>query len=285
MFVFGIDIQILIVVIGFVAMALFTDVVQGANNTTAATAVALPSLTLPASARMITRIWVTGIPINFNVAEPFAGYVEVKSEDCGIAPMHIPYELIPGFITVGGSVQREPHKWVVNCECPGGAVLTFDSFVDVTLGAAGETQIVVEFTDGASPFGGGQIHMKSSEGADALGTADDTAIVLNNIDIKASRLLAIYGYAIATQPTADQACPTTAEITSDDFSENGPFRFAWNPLGPVIANGASGGVDLTVIETDRGFKSGGSKQTLKCTTTTRDAMTGDGVSAWGVVYN
>lgn len=266
-------------------MALFTDVVQGPNNTTAATAVALPSLTLPASARMITRIWVTGIPLNFNVAEPFAGYVEVKSEDCGIAPMHIPYELIPGFVTVGGSVQREAHKWVVNCPCPGGAVLDFSSFVDVTLGAAGETQVTVEFTDGGSPFGGGQIHMKSSEGADALGTASDVAVALNEIEIKASKLLGIYGYAIATQPTADEGCPSTVEITSSDFAENGPFRFAWNPLGPIITNGASGGVDLTVIETDRNFKSLGSKQTLKCVTTTRDAMAGDGVSAWGVIYS
>ncbi|GAH14907.1 unnamed protein product [marine sediment metagenome] len=160
--------------------------------------------------------------------------------------------------------------------------MDFASFVDVTLGAAGETQVTVEFTDKAG--GAQQIHMKSSEGADALGTADNVAVALNNIEIKASRLLAIWGYAIATQPTADEGCPSTAEITSDDFKENGPFRFAWNPLGPVIANGASGGVDLTVIETDRSFKVGGSKQTLKCTTTTRDAMAGDGVSAWGAVF-
>jgi len=266
-------------------MALFLDVVQGVGNTTAATAVSLPDLTLPSSARMITRIWVTGVPVNFNVAEPFSGYVTVKSEDCGIAPLHIPFEIVPGFITVAAVVQREPHKWVVNCPCPGNTKLSFQTFVDTTQAAATEVQVTVEFTNGGSPFGSGQVHMKSSEGVDALGTADDTAISLNAIEIKASRLHAIWGYALALQPTADQACPTTAEITSDDFAESGPFRFAWNPEGGGIANMASGGVDLTIIETDRSFKSPGQKQTLNCVTTTRDAMTGNGFAGWGVVYS
>ncbi|GAG75519.1 unnamed protein product, partial [marine sediment metagenome] len=93
-------------------MTLFLDVVQGPTGTTAAVAnaTALPSLTLPSTARMITRIWVQSAPINFNVAEPHCGYVVVTSESCGIAPLNIPFELIPGFITVAGGVQREPHK-------------------------------------------------------------------------------------------------------------------------------------------------------------------------------
>ncbi len=266
-------------------MALFTDVVQGVNNTTAATAVALPDLTLPSSARMITRIWVTGSIQNFNAAQPFSGYVTVTSEDCGIAPMHIPYEIVPGFITVGASVQREPHKWVVNCPCPGNTKLSFETFVDTTQSAAGETQVVVEFTDGGSPFGSQQIHMKSSEGVDALGTADNVAISLNDIEIKASRLHAVWGYALQTTATADEGCPTTVSVTSDDFGESGPFKFAWNPHGGGIANAASGGVDLTVIESDRSFKSPGQKQTISCVTTTRDAMAGNGLAGWGVVYS
>lgn len=266
-------------------MALFTDVVQGPGNTTADTAVSLPDLTLPASARMITRIWVTGCLMNYNVAEPLVGYVAISSENNGIAPLHIPFEIVPGFVTVGGSVQREAHKWIVNCPVSGGDVIKFKSFADVTLGAASEVQVTVEFTDGGSPFGEGQLHMKSSEGSDSLGTGSDVAVSLNNIDITASHLHAIWGYAIALQPTADEACPTTVEITSDDFSENGPFRFAFNPLGAIITNGASGGVDLTVIETDRGFKSPGSKQKLSCVVTTRDAMAGDGEAAWGVIYS
>lgn len=266
-------------------MALFTDVVQGPNNTTAATAVALPSLTLPSSARMITRIWVTGCVVNFNAAEPFSGYVEVKSEDCGIAPLHIPYEIVPGFVTVGASVQREAHKWIVNCPCIGGTVLTFNSYVDTTLGAAGETQVVVEFTTGGSPFGSGQLHMKSSEGGDALGTADNVEVALNNIEIKASKLHGVWGYVIQTTATADETGANTVEIISDDFAENGPFKFAFNPQGGLIANGASGGIDLTLIETDRSFKSGGSKQTVSCNVTTRDAMAGDGIAAWGVIYS
>ena len=266
-------------------MALFTDVVQGVNNTTAATAVALPDLTLPSSARMITRIWVTGTLTDYNGTQPLSGYVTVKSEDCGIAPLHIPYELIAGFAAVGGSVQREPHKWVVNCPCPGNTTLSFASFVDTTQTAAGETQVVVEFTDGGSPFSSGQIHMKSSEGVDALGTADDVAISLNAIEIKASRIHAVWGYALQSTTTADEAAPTTVEITSDDFAESGPFRFSWNPQGGCITSGGSAGVDLTVIETDRSFKSPGQKQTINCVTTTRDAMAGDGVAGWGLVYS
>lgn len=269
-------------------MALFTDVVQGPSGTTAsvANATALPSLTLPSSARMITRIWVTGAPLNFNVAEPWAGYVRVTSDDCGIAPLEIPLEIIPGFITVGAGVQREPHKWVVNCPCKGGDVLDFDSVLDVTQTAAGEIQVTVEFTDGSSPWGTGQIHMKVGEPVATLGTADNTAISLDDIQILASKLHAVFGYALALQPTADEGCPTTVEVKSDDFLENGPFRFAWNMQPGLIANGASGGVDLTVIETDRSFKSGGqSKSTLSCITTTRDAMTGNGRANWGVVYS
>lgn len=268
-------------------MALFTDVVQGPTGTTAAVAnaTALPDLTLPQHARMITRIWVTSGPVNFNVAEPHCGYVRVTSEDCSIAKMEIPFEIIPGFVTVAGGVQREAHKWIVNCPVPGGATLSFDSVEDVTSTAAGEVQVTVEFSDGGSPFGGGQLHMKVGEPATALGTADNTAVSLDDIEIKASRLHAIFGYAMETQPTADQACPTTVSITSDDFQVAGPFKFAWNMQPGGIANRASSGVDLTVIETDRAFRVAGQKQTLSCVTTTRDAMTGDGISNWGVVYS
>jgi len=228
---------------------------------------------------------VSSAPVNFNVAEPHAGYVRVKSDDCAIAPLEIPFEIIPGFVTVGGGVQREPHKWIVNCPVAGGSVLSFDSVEDVTSTAAGEAQVVVEFSDGGSPFGGQQLHMKVGEPATALGTADGAAISLDDIEIKASRIHAIFGYAMETQPTADQACPATVEITSDDFAVAGPWKFAWNMQPGGIANRASSGVDLTVIETDRGFRSPGQKQTVSCVTTPRDAMTGNGIANWGLVYS
>lgn len=268
-------------------MALFTDVVQGPTGTTAAVAnaTALSDMTLPSSARMITRIWVTGGPLNFNVAEPWCGYVRVTSDDCPIAPFEIPFEIIPGFVTVGAGVQRESHKWIVNCPCPGGTVLSFDVVLDVAQTAAGEVQVVVEFTDGGSPFGGQHLHMKVGEPVATLGTADNAAISLDDIEIKASRLHAVFGYALALQPTADEGCPTTVEVKSDDFGENGPFKFSWNMEAGGIANMASGGVDLTVIETDRSFKSPGQKQTVSCITTTRDAMTGNGRANWGLVYS
>ena len=280
---FSLDVQILIMVMGFLAMALFSDVVQGPGATTAAAAnaVALPSLTIPSGVASITRIWVTACLMNYNVAEPLVGYVRVTSENAGIGPFHIPLEPVPGFVTVGGSVQQEPHKWVCNCPVKSGNVIDFDVVADVTLGAASEVQVTVEMS---SSGGGLQLHMKSGAAPATLGTASDAAIALNDIDIVASRLYAIWGYAIALQPTADEACPATGEIKSDFFAENGPFRFAWNPLGAIIANGASGGLDLTVIETDRTFKVAGGQQTVSCVTTTRDAMAGNGRSNWGMIY-
>jgi len=268
-------------------MALFTDVVQGPGFTTAAVAskVALPSLTLPSSAKMITRIWVTAAITNCNPAEPLIGYVEVKSEDCGIAPLQIPLEIVGGHITVGASVQREPHKWLVNCPCPGSAVIDFNVIGDLAQGVAPEIQVTVEFTTGGSPFGSGQMHMKIAEPAVALGTADNAAIALTDIEIKASKLHMVFGYAVQTTLTADEATVTTVSITSDDFQESGPFKFSWNPQGAGIASAASSGLDLTTIETDRNFKAGGSKQTVSCVTTTRDALAGNGVSNWGVVYS
>lgn len=268
-------------------MTLFTDVVQGPSGTTAAVAnaTALPSLTLPQSARMITRIWVTATVINHNVAEPWCGYVRVTSEDCSIEPYQIPFEIIPGFVTVAAGVQREPHKWVVNCACPGGATIDFDSVMDVTQTAAGEIQVTVEFSDGGSPYPGPQMHMKCGAAPATLGTADNTDIAMNDIEIKASHLWGIFGYAMSLQPTADEACPTTVSVTSSDFAAAGPMKFAWNPEPGGIANRASCGVDLTFIETDRAFRSPGQKQTVQCVTTTRDAMTGNGRANWGVVYS
>lgn len=234
---------------------------------------------------MITRIWVSAIAINYNVAEPVCGYVRVTSDDCNIEPMHIPFEIVPGFITVGASVQREPHKWIVNVPCVGGTVLSFDSVNDVAQTAAGEVAVTVEYSDGGTPFPGPQLHMKSGAAPATLGTADNAAIDLNDIEIKASRIVAVWGYALALQPTADQGCPADVSITSDDFAVAGPFKFAWNPEGGGIANMASGGVDLTVVETDRSFRVGGQKQTVSAVTTTRDAMTGNGRSNWGIVYH
>lgn len=126
--------------------------------------------------------------------------------------------------------------------------------------------------------------MKVGEPASALGTADGVDIALDDIEIIGSRVHAVFGYAMETQPTADQGCPTTVSITSDDFGVPGPWKFAWNMQGAGIANRASSGVDLTVIETDRAFRTTG-KQTVSCITTTRDAMTGNGLSNWGLVYS
>lgn len=268
-------------------MTLFTDVSQGPSGTAAAVAnaTALPNLTLAQSARMITRVWVTGSPTNFNVAEPWAGYVRIKSDDCSITPLEIPFEVIPGFITVGGGVQREAHKWIVNCPVPGGAVLTIDAVLDVAQTAAGEVQVTVEYSDGGSPFNGPQLHMKVGEPVATLGTADNGAVSLDDIEIKASRLHAVIAYAMQLQPTADESCQATLAVKSEDFAVAGPFNFSTNSHPAGIANSASGGVMLTVIETDRGFRVPGQKQIMSCVCTIRDAMAGNGRGNWCVVYS
>ncbi len=227
----------------------------------------------------------TGSPTNFNVAEPWAGYVRIKSDDAGITPLEIPFEIIPGFITVGGGVQREAHKWVVNCPVPGGALITSDVVLDVAQTVAGEVQINFEFSDGGSPFAGGQLHMKCGEPPATLGTADNGSVSLDDIEIKATKLHAVIAYAMQLQPTADESCQCQINVSSQDFAVSGPMNFSTNSHPAGIANSASGGLSLTVIETDRTFRVPMQKQTVSATATVRDAMAGNGRANWCLVYS
>jgi len=268
-------------------LTLFSEVIQGAGATTAAVAnqVDLGDVTLPQSARTITRIWATVAPTGtFAAAQSISGYIKIESEDCGIQPFQFPTELVGGYITVGGPGPKEATKWLVNCPVPGGAVLQVYHVQDDAV-AASEVQVTIEFSDGGSPFGGGQLHMKCGEPATAVGTADNGAVSLDDIEIKASQLHMMTIYGMQATLTADCSLVATWAVTSDDFAVPGPWKGSVNPHcgGETDTSGSS--VDLTKIETDRRFRVPGQKQTVSCTATVRDALAGNGHYNWCLVYS
>ena len=269
-------------------MALFTTVTQGPGATAAAVAnkVALTDITLPQSARMITRIWITAAPVGtYAASKPLVGYVIVDSDDCSIKPLHIPLEPVGGYLTLGSGFAKEATKWVVNCPCPGGTTLSFDVVADVAPNAAPEVQVTVEFSDGASPFGSTQYHMKIGEPAVALSTSDNGAASMTDISIWANHLHMIFGWASFTTLVADSAVVATADVTSDDFAAAGPHKFAFNPSVGGDANMAGSNLELTKIPQDIGFSSPGQKQTLSCEVTMRDAVSTAPLANWGVIYS
>ena len=108
-------------------MTLFSEVIQGAGATTAAVAnqVDLGDVTLPQSARMITRVWATvAVTGTFAAAQSISGYIKLESEDCNIQPFTFPTEIVGGYITVGGADVKAATKWLVNCPCVGGSKIS-----------------------------------------------------------------------------------------------------------------------------------------------------------------
>lgn len=264
-----------------------SEVIQGAGATTAAVAnqVDLGDITLPQSARMITRVWATAAIVgSFAAAQTLSGYIKIESDDCNIAPMQFQLQPIGGYVTLGGGGVRAPIKFVVNCPCPGGTVLNVYHVVDDAV-AASEVQVTVEFSDGPSPFPGPQMHAKVGEPATAAGTADNGAASLDDIEIKASRLHALTIYGMQATLTADCSLVADFSVTSDDFAVAGPFKSSIVPHIGGDANTAGSVSELMFIETDRTFRHPGQKQTLSCTVTCRDACAGDGHYNWGVIYS
>jgi hypothetical protein len=235
---------------------------------------------------MITRVWVTAaITGSYAAAQSISGYIQIESEDCNIQPFEFPTEIAGGYVTVGGGDIKEATKWLVNCPCPGGTVLSVYHVQDDAV-AACEVQVTVEFSDGGSPFGGSQqLHMKAGEPSVAAGTADNGAVSLTDIEIKASRLHMLTIYGLQATPTADCAFVATWAVTSDDFAVAGPWEGSINPHMGGEANAVNSFAALTRVETDRAFRSPGQKQTVSCIATVRDAMAGNGHYNWCLVYS
>jgi hypothetical protein len=269
-------------------MTLYTDVVQGPGATAAAIAnkVEVGTLTLPQSARVITRIWITaGMQGTMAANKPLVGYVEVDSEDVPIKPLHIPLEPISGYTTLGSVGPEAATKWVVNCPAVGGAKLTFNMIADAAPNAAPEVQITVEFSDGASPFPGPQVHMKCGEPAVSLSVNDNGTASLTDIEIWARHLHMIAMYGAYTTIVADTSLVATVEVTSDDFAQAGPHKFSLNPVLGGDANAVGSTIPMTKIPQDMGFRAPGQKQTLSCVVTSRDAISTAPVANWCAVYS
>lgn len=269
-------------------MALFSDVVQGPGATAAAVAnrVSIGTLTLPQSARAITRVWITAAPVGtMAAAKPLVGYIQVESDDCPIKPLHIPIEPAPPYITLGAGGIKESTKWIVNCPTPGGAKLEFYMVADVAPNAAPEVQVTVEFSDGGSPFPGPQMHMKCGEPAVALSTSDNVSADMTDIEIWGKHLHMVFGYGSFTTGVADCAVVSTVEVSSDDFALAGPHKFSFNPHLGGDANWAGAQLALTKIHQDIAFRAPGQKQTLSCKVTIRDAITTAPLANWGVIYS
>ena len=268
-------------------MTLFSEVIQAPGATTAAVAnqVDLGDITLPQSARMITRVWATvAIVGSYAAAQSISGYIKLESEDCNIAPFQFPTEICGGYVTVGGANIKEATKWLVGCQVPGGAVISVYHVQDDAV-AACEVQVTLEFSDGGSPFPGGQLHMKTGEPSVACGTGDDAAASLSDIEVKASKIHMLTIYGLQATPTADCALAATFAVTSDDFAVPGPWKGSINPHCGGETNTVQSSVDLTKIEADRAFRVAGQKQTVSCVATTREACAGNGHYNWTLVYS
>lgn len=268
-------------------MTLMSEVIQGAGATTAAVAnqVDLGDITLPQSARTITRIWATGAIVGtFAGAQTLSGYIKIESDDCNIAPFQFPLQPIGGYVTLGGGGVAAPIKFLVNCPCPGGTVLSVYHVADDAV-AACEIQVTVEFSDSGSPFGGGQLHMKAGEPSVSAGTADNGEVSLTDIEIKGSKIHAMTIYGVQATLTADCSLAATWEVTSDDFAVAGPWKGSIVPHIGGDANTTGTQTELMFIETDRTFRAPGQKQTISCKATVRDACAGDGHYNWALVYS
>lgn len=270
-------------------MGTFIDVVQGAGATAAAVAnrVKIGTLTLKSDGNFISRVWATVTMVGtYAVNKPLVGYIQLESTDANIEPFEFPIEPVGTYLTLGGGGQREPHKWIVNCPIKDGGDVDIYMVADAAPNAAPEVQVNIEYTNTGSGVVSdvSQIHMAAGEPAVSLSTSDNGAVDLTDITERMSELYGIWSYGLFTTVVADSAVCATLEVKSNDFAESGPINFSINPQLGGDANTTATAVDLTLVEIVRPFKGGGSKQTIKCQATMRDAVSTAPVANWGVIY-
>lgn len=268
-------------------MTLFTKVIQAAGATTAALAnrADLGDVELPAGEWIITRVWAYGSIVGtFAATQTISGYIQLESEDCLIAPFEFPLQPVSGYVTVGGAGAHPPIKQIVNCPAKGNSTLHVYHVQDDNV-AGSEIQVVIEFSDEGSPYGGGQLHCKAGEPATACGTSDDGAASLDDIEIKATQLHKLIIYGMQATMTADCSLCATFVVTSDDFAKPGPTEGAINPHMGGETNTVGSLNALTEYELNRKFKAPGQKQIVSCIATVRDACAGDGHYNWFLIYS
>ncbi|GAG60125.1 unnamed protein product [marine sediment metagenome] len=272
-------------------MTLFHDTVQSAGSVTAAVAdrVDVGDITLPAGNWVITRVWAHAMLAGtITAVEGIMGYIQIESTDCSIAPCEFLLEPITGALGTGEmeAPVLEPRKYIVNCNAPGGAVLSVYHVCDATISTSlSEVIVTVEFSQ-ASPFGSGQIHMKCGEPSVTGSVSDGGTADLTNIEIKASKLLAVVTYVAAITAVASTGHMLMFEMKSTDFAENGPHRWATNVqrAGGVATNSSGQLAQTQFVEVDAGFTSPGQKQTISAVVTAYDAVTTGPEVNWCLVY-
>jgi len=273
-------------------MTLLHDTIQAAGAVTAAVAnrVDLGDITLGAGQWTITRAWGMVMHAGTITAEMgLSGYIQLVSEDCNIAPFEFPLEPVAGPLGTGEieAPIPEPRKYVINCPAKGGTVIHVYHVADQTITTVlSETIVTIEYTEGGSPFPGGQLHMTCGEPSVAGSVSDGGVVSLTDISIKAQVLRAVIAYIATVTAVASTGHMLMFEMISDDFGVKGPQRWALIPqrAGGVATN-SSGQLSKTLlVEVDIPFKHPGSSQTVTAEVTAYDAVsTGPNVN-WCLIW-
>lgn len=272
-------------------MALFHDTIQAAGSASAAIAnrTKLGEITLGAGQWVITRAWAMAMHAGTITAEKgLAGYIQIESTDCAIAPFQFPLEPVAGPLGTGEleAPIPEPRKYVINCPAKGGTVLKIYHVADIAISTVTvEVIATVEYAL-SSPFPGGQLHMKCGEPAVTGSVSDGGVVSLTDIEIKASRLMAVIAHIATITAVASTGNMLMFEMRSDDFEEKGPQRWALNPqrAGGVATN-SSGQMSKTIlVEVDIPFASPGQKQTVSAEVTAYDAVSTGPTVNWCLIY-
>lgn len=272
-------------------MTLFHDTIQAAGAVTAAVAnrVDLGDITLGAGAWVITRVWAHSMTVGTHTANMgTAGYIQIESEHCAIAPCQFLLEPQTGMGGTGpaGGSYAEPRKYVVNCPAPAGAVLNIYHVADATITTAtAETIVTVEYAR-ASPFPGGQVHMKCGEPSVTGSTSDGGVTSLTDIVITASKVLAVVVYAIQTTCSGDMGTMLMFEMRSDNWAEpGGGQRWSLNTQpGGDATNNVPASTSTLLVEVDAAFKSPNQNQTVSAEYTAYDAETAGPEVNWCLIY-
>ncbi len=273
-------------------MALFHDTIQAVGAVTAAVAnrVDLGDITLPAGNWVITRAWASAVHAGTITAEMgIAGYIQLESSDCGIAPFEFMIQPETGPLGTGeiNGAQLPPHKYIINCPAPGGSVINVYHVADTTMTTVtSETIVTIEFAR-ASPFGGGQLHQKCGEPGVTGSVSDGGTVAYTDIEIKASVLHAVMTYVTVSEAIASTSLQLMFEMKSDDFAENGPHRWSMNcaATGGVATNSSGQLTPLQIVEVDAAFTSPGQKQTVSAECTAYDALSTGPETNWCVIYS
>lgn len=273
-------------------MTLYHDTIQAVGATTAAVAnrVDLGDITLPAGSWVITRAWASCVHTGTITAEmTTAGYIQLESTDCGIAPFEFFHEPEVGPLGTGeiNSGQLPAKKYIINCPAPGGTVINVYHVLDTTVTTnVPETIVTIEFAR-ASPFGSQQIHQKCGEPAVDGSTSDGGTTSYTDIEVKASVLHAVMTYATVETAVASTSILLMFEMKSSDFAESGPHRWAMNTAatGGVATNSSGQLTPLQIVEVDAAFDSPGQKQTVSAECTAYDALSTGPVTNWCLIYS